>query len=78
VRHAPQPGKFLNPFVQPLDWTPTTHDYAFRIATREHAVVTPVNPINVAPTCQPDFNNDGFVNTQDIFDFLTRWFTGCP
>ena len=28
------PGKFLNPFVQPLDWTPTTHDYAFRIATR--------------------------------------------
>lgn len=25
-----------------------------------------------------DFNHDGTMNTQDIFDFLNAWFAGCP
>jgi hypothetical protein len=28
--------------------------------------------------CPADFNNSGAVNIQDIFDFLTAWFAGCP
>ena len=24
-----------------------------------------------------DFNHDGFINVQDIFDFLAAWFLGC-
>jgi hypothetical protein len=30
------------------------------------------------PTCPGDFNHDGVINSQDIFDFLTAWFSGCP
>ena len=29
----------------------------------------------VAKVCLPDFNNDGSVTVQDIFDFLTAWFS---
>jgi hypothetical protein len=28
--------------------------------------------------CRPDFNNDGVVNIQDIFDFLAQWFMSNP
>jgi predicted outer membrane repeat protein len=28
--------------------------------------------------CLADFNNSGAVNSQDIFDFLTAWFSGSP
>jgi hypothetical protein len=30
------------------------------------------------PSCQADINRDHEVNAQDIFDFLSAWFTGCP
>jgi hypothetical protein len=32
----------------------------------------------VAKVCLPDFNNDGGVTVQDIFDFLTAWFSNDP
>ncbi len=28
--------------------------------------------------CAPDFNNDGVVNSQDFFDFLTAFFATAP
>ncbi|MBC7773270.1 MAG: hypothetical protein H7210_12295 [Pyrinomonadaceae bacterium] len=28
--------------------------------------------------CAADFNTDGFVNSQDFFDFLSTFLTGCP
>ena len=28
--------------------------------------------------CAADFNNDGSISVQDVFDFLTAWFTGLP
>lgn len=28
--------------------------------------------------CTADFNSDGFVNSQDFFDFITAFFAGCP
>ena len=28
-------------------------------------------------SCPADFNNDGVVSIQDIFDFLAAWFAGC-
>ena len=36
------------------------------------------NPCTVTPVCRADFNNSGLVSVQDIFDFLTAYFTGCP
>ena len=32
----------------------------------------------VAPACAADFNGDGHVTVQDIFDFLTAWFANQP
>ncbi len=29
-------------------------------------------------TCRSDFNDDGVTNSQDFFDFLSAFFTGCP
>ena len=29
-------------------------------------------------TCAADFNKDGTLAVQDIFDFLGAWFAGCP
>jgi hypothetical protein len=29
-------------------------------------------------SCRADFNGDGTLSSQDIFDFLNAWFAGCP
>jgi hypothetical protein len=34
--------------------------------------------IHVITECKADFNRSGTVSIQDIFDFLSAWFTGCP
>lgn len=34
--------------------------------------------VQVGQHCPADFNRSGVVSTQDIFDFLTAYFTGCP
>jgi hypothetical protein len=30
------------------------------------------------PGCAADFNGDGTLSVQDIFDFLSAWFAGTP
>jgi N-acetylneuraminic acid mutarotase len=30
------------------------------------------------PACRADYNQDGHLAVQDIFDFLSGWFSGCP
>lgn len=35
------------------------------------------NPCQVT-SCAADFNNSGNVSVQDIFDFLSAYFAGCP
>ena len=32
----------------------------------------------VGPRCRADFNGSGVLNVQDIFDFVSAWFAGCP
>ncbi len=34
--------------------------------------------VNTAPCCRADFNQDRVVGVQDIFDYLTDWFSGSP
>ncbi len=34
--------------------------------------------VTTGPVCPGDFNNSGQVTVQDIFDFLTAYFAGCP
>ncbi|MGE3106986.1 MAG: hypothetical protein AB7G11_13295 [Phycisphaerales bacterium] len=33
---------------------------------------------DLGSTCTQDYNGDGFVNSQDFFDFITIFFGGCP
>ena len=34
--------------------------------------------VSVDAGCAADFNHSGTLEVQDIFDYLTSWFTGCP
>ena len=34
--------------------------------------------VTVNPLCAADFNGNGALAVQDIFDFLNAWFAGCP
>ncbi len=56
-------------------WSSVGNDYSFLIAADN--LVVP-GPINSTPACSVDFNRDGSLNTQDIFDYLSAWFVGCP
>jgi hypothetical protein len=47
-----------------------------RLAVRDPGERPPVT-VTVDP-CPADVNNSGQVTVQDIFDFLTSWFAGCP
>ncbi|HMN41860.1 MAG TPA: hypothetical protein PKE29_13530 [Phycisphaerales bacterium] len=49
-------------------------DIGFTLAVKP---LPPPGVINALPACPVDFNNSGNVNTQDVFDFLNAWFTGC-
>ena len=56
-------------------WANTGNDFSFLIAA--DGVNSP-GPIGATPACRADFNVDGVLNSQDIFDYLNSWFTGCP
>lgn len=68
------PGQYLNPGAGVSTWTSVGNDFAFLLAA--NPVTTGGN--NSTPTCVADFNRDGSVQVNDIFDFLSAWFTGCP
>lgn len=72
-------AKFFNPFsgTDPVVWEPLNRDLSFLIATRDAPGVG-VYAFASTPTCQVDINNDGTLDTDDIFSFLTSWFAGCP
>jgi hypothetical protein len=61
-------------------WIILNIDDARRLDTRENA--TPANrptlTITFSPPCLADFNHSGGASVQDIFDFLTAYFTNDP
>jgi hypothetical protein len=61
--------------VNTLGWASTGNDASFLIAA--DGLSSP-GPIGATPACRADFNIDGVLNSQDIFDYLNAWFTGCP
>lgn len=70
------PGHVRGPAYATSLWRSAGADYALMVAIapearREVAVVTP-------PTCRADVNQDGGVTVQDLFDFLSSYFAGCP
>jgi len=72
------PGAFLAPNAQIIPpattpWVSTGHDFSFLIA----GTLTTGTSGNSSATCAADFNQDGKVSVQDLFDFLSAWFTGC-
>lgn len=53
----------------------STFDLGFTVATRP--VPTAATSAN-AGACLADFDADGRVSVQDVFEFLNRWYAGCP
>ncbi len=51
------------------------HDYGIRVGGY---FTESVGPGTIFIYCPADFNRDGAINVQDIFDFLTAWFAGNP
>lgn len=69
-------GCFRGPAYSTSSWRSAGADYALMVAVaperrRPEPVVTP-------PTCRADVNQDGGVTVQDLFDFLSSYFAGCP
>ena len=64
----------LNPFspITLLHTLKRQVDTDWRFVTFETASALRVNA-----GCAGDFNGDGNISVQDIFDFLTAWFAGC-
>ncbi len=71
-------GRFLDHLILPWSWSDTHHEFAFKIAVRGTMGLLNSQPTQHAPACTTDINGDGHLDAQDIFDFLTAWFSGCP
>ncbi len=59
-------------------WAHTFNDFSFLIAADGLSTPGPINSNPTTPACRADYNGDGTMNAQDIFDFLNGWFSGCP
>lgn len=68
------PSQHFFPAGGDTSWRKNSDDMSFLVAVEkgEEAGNTSV------PTCSADFNRDNTVSVQDIYDFLTGWFAGCP
>lgn len=74
------PGMTLEFTDNGREWVKGSRDFAFRVFRKPDAL-TPSAPStggNAQPNCPADINNDGLTTIQDVFEFLARWFTGCP
>lgn len=77
-RHLTYGAVLPNPVVSSV-WTRTNREYAFRIATVPFYLDTvSVSPDSVVNNCPPDFNRDRQITVQDLFDYITAYFAGCP
>lgn len=75
------PGVEIAPGRGITSWTSVGNDFAFRIAAKalQPGMTDPSSvPLNLPPSCPPDVNLDGVVTLQDVFDFMTAYFAGCP
>ena len=77
----------LNPGVTRLSvtgqeqwqYTAPPRSFAFRVAVKNTTpAVTSGQPGSTTPGCAADTNHDGHLNVQDLFDYLSAWFAGCP
>lgn len=55
-------------------------DLAFMVAAQQPAPPNGLGAggIGSRPPCEADVDGSGTVSLQDVFEFLTRWFAGCP
>jgi hypothetical protein len=59
-----------------LGWAHVGNDFAFLIAA--DGLNSPGPVLNSSPSCGADFNRDGSINVEDVFDYMSAWFVGCP
>ena len=72
-------GKEIAPGRQIPDWQSVGADFAFLVATQKHPETEPGGlPVGGDGTCAVDLNDNSTADVQDIFLFLSAWFTGCP
>lgn len=72
------PGMYLAPnaiIVPPstTPWVSVNHDFSFLIAGN----LTTTGVTSGTGSCAADYNKDGKVSVQDLFDFLGSYFAGC-
>lgn len=67
-------SQILGPGFGYEEWTKNSDDLSFLVGVEGAAAAGNTS----VPTCAADFNRDTRVSVQDIYDFLTGWFAGCP
>jgi hypothetical protein len=78
-------GNIYGPSVQPAPNTwvrgsslfGVPHDYSWLIAVHD-APVTFAGAGNGQTGCAVDFDGNGVLSVQDVFDYMAAWFAGCP
>ena len=71
---VPETGPYTGDGAIAVQWTLNLAAGEERVIDTAFAINMPVNP----PTCRADYNTDGGVTVQDIFDFLVAYFAGQP
>lgn len=75
------PGQELNTPGNLNTWVEGTRDFAFRVWRKGEPLVshgTTDSGSGATNSCTIDINHDGAATMQDVFDFMSAWFAGCP